>query len=95
MSEADVSQEVARLRASLLREVPQHIVDGGAQDALWIDRSKAVVNAQNFIIDRAQLLVVVDRNPAIQQQLRIVLAQPNAPWLVLGGSKVSTGQAGR
>jgi hypothetical protein len=95
MSEADVSQEVARLRASLLREVPQHIVDGGAQDALWIDRSKAVVNAQNFIIDRAQLLVVVDRNPAIQQQMRIVLAQPNAPWLVLGGSKVSTGQAGR
>jgi hypothetical protein len=95
MSQADVGQEVARLRASLLREVPQHIVDSGAQDLLWIDRAKAVVNAQHFMIDRPQLLVVVDRNPGIQQQLRIVLAQPNAPWLVIGGSKVSTGQAGR
>jgi hypothetical protein len=94
-SEADVAQEVARLRASLLREVPQHTVDGGAQDGLWIDRAKAIVNVQHFIIDRAQLLVVVDRNPTIQQQLRIVLAQPNAPWLIVGGSKVSTGQAGR
>ena len=45
-------------------------------------------------IEQPQLLVVVDRNPAIQE-LRIILAQPNASWEVIGGSKVSTGQSGR
>ena len=37
---------------------------------------------------------MVDRNPAVQE-LRIILAQPNATWEVIGGSKVSTGQSGR
>ncbi len=37
---------------------------------------------------------MVDRDPSVQQ-LRIILARPDAPWQVIGGSKVSTGQAGR
>jgi hypothetical protein len=37
---------------------------------------------------------VVDRNPAVQE-LRIILAQSGSEWQVIGGSKVSTGQAGR
>jgi hypothetical protein len=41
------------------------------------------------------LIIVVDRNPKVQE-LRIMVAQPAAqPWYVIGGSKVSTGQAGR
>ena len=57
-------------------------------------RAKAVVEAAPMVIDRAQLLVVVDRDPAVQE-LRIIMARPDAPWQVIGGSKVSTGQAGR
>ena len=45
-------------------------------------------------IDWPQLLVVVDRNPDIQQ-MRIVLARPDGEWHSLGGTKVSTGQTGR
>ena len=40
------------------------------------------------------MLIVVDRISKIQE-LRIILAQPGGPWDVIGGSKVSTGQAGR
>jgi len=52
------------------------------------------VAAAGMIIDRPQLLVVVDRNPKVQE-LCIILARPDAPWLAIGGGKVSTGQAGR
>jgi hypothetical protein len=37
------------------------------------------MRAAAFVVDRAQLLVVVDRNPKVQQ-LRIVLARLDAPW---------------
>jgi hypothetical protein len=49
---------------------------------------------QHQSIDRAQILVVVDRNPDVQQ-LRRVLARSGAPWQDLGGSDVSTGESGR
>jgi hypothetical protein len=45
-------------------------------------------------LHRPQLLVVVDRNPAVQR-LAVVLADPHSAWQVIGDSKVSTGQAGR
>lgn len=94
MSDADVAREAGRLRAALLQEVPQHTIGNADGDRAWIGRAKAAIDAAAFAIDRAQLLVVVDRNPAVQE-LRIVLARPDAPWRVIGGSKVSTGQAGR
>ena len=93
MPQAEVAREVTRLRSALIKEVPEHIVDD-AGAALWVTRAKAAVGAASLAIQRPQLLVVVDRNPAVQQ-MRIVLAQPNAAWEVIGGSKVSTGQAGR
>ena len=94
MPQTDVASEVTRLRAALLREVPQHIADNADRDRAWISRAQAVVASAPVVIDRPQLLGVVDRNPAVQQ-LRIVLAQPGAAWEMIGGSKVSTGQAGR
>jgi hypothetical protein len=94
MSDADVSREVAQLRGALLLEVTQHTIGNADGDRAWIARAKAVVDAAPMAIDRAQLLVVVDRDPAVQE-LRIILARPGAPWQVIGGSKVSTGQAGR
>lgn len=94
ISQADVAHEVMRLRAALLKEVPRHSADNGESDRAWISRAKATIDAAPVAIERPQLLVVVDRNPAVQE-LRIVLAQPAAAWEVIGGSKVSTGQAGR
>lgn len=94
MSDADVAHEVEWLRAALQREVPQHTIVSENDDRWWIERAKVATDAAAFPIDRPQLLVVVDRDPAVQE-LRIVLARPDARWQVIGGSKVSTGQAGR
>ena len=94
MSDADVSREADRLRGALLLEVPEHTIGNADGARAWIGRAKAVVDAAPMVIDRPQLLVVVDRDPTVQQ-LRIILARPGAPWQVIGGSKVSTGQAGR
>jgi hypothetical protein len=90
----DVEGEAAHLRAALAREVPAAIVDTPAQGQAWIALSRAAVADSNQSIDQAQILVVVDRNPGVQQ-LRLVLARPHATWQDLGGSKVSTGESGR
>lgn len=94
LSDADVAREVERLRTALLRNSPRHTIAGADGDRLWIARAKAAIDAAAIRIERPQLLVMVDRNPAVQE-LRIVLARPDAAWEVIGGSKVSTGQAGR
>jgi L,D-transpeptidase catalytic domain len=94
-SQVTIQQEVARLRAALSREVPQHSIVTTGDDPKWISRAKlALAVSESLKVDRPQLLVVVDRNPAVQE-MRIVLAQPGADWQVIGGSKISTGQAGR
>ncbi len=94
-SEIDVLAEVDRLRAALAYEVPEHTARSADTDSMWISLAKSALAAASILIDRAQLLVVVDRNPNVQE-LRIVLAQPaGMSWQVIGGSKVSTGQAGR
>jgi hypothetical protein len=94
MSDADVAREAERLRAALLLEVPQAFVGIAGDDGAWVTRAKAGVDAEALVISRAQLLVVVDRDPAVQE-LRIMVAMPRGAWQVIGGSKVSTGQAGR
>jgi hypothetical protein len=93
-SQVDVDSEVIRLRAALLHEVPQHTTDTAMSELAWINRAKAVATAASLGSDRPQLLVVADRNPTVQE-LRIILARPDASWEVIGGSKISTGQSGR
>jgi hypothetical protein len=94
MSQADITLEVTGLRAALHREVPRHTAGDADGDRAWISRAKVAAEAASLAIAQPQLLVVVDRSPAVQE-LRIILAQPGADWQVIGGSKVSTGQAGR
>ena len=94
MSQADATAEVARLRAVLRHEVPHPGAVDMPEDDMWISAAKTTLAASHVVVQRAQLLVVVDRNPIVQQ-LRVVLAQPAGPWEIVGGSKVSTGQAGR
>jgi hypothetical protein len=94
IADNDLESEVGRLRLSLAREVPGVIRDNRARAAQWIALAKAELTAQGDKIERPQLLVAVDRNPRVQQ-MRILLARPDAPWQDLGGTKVSTGQAHR
>ena len=95
MSQTEVASEVARLHDAFDREVPERARDGGAEATrAWVRRATSALALAQVTIDRPQLVVVVDRNPAVQQ-LRIILAQSQGPWQVIGGSSVSTGQAGR
>jgi hypothetical protein len=89
-----VERQAMLLRAALVREVPGVIVDGPERGRGWAVRARAAIAAAGNPIEYPQLILVVDRNPAVQQ-MRIVLARPNGPWLDLGGTKVSTGQRGR
>ena len=90
----DVEAEVSQLRRALSDEVPHLIVDRPIGKQEWIARTRAAVNASGLAIQRPQLLVVVDRNPRMQQ-MRLILARPQGDWDDLGGTKVSTGQVGR
>ena len=89
-----VADEIARLRASLTREVPERTPDATRDDRGWIDLATATIAKSSIVIDRPQLIVVVDRAPSVQQMV-VVVARPDAKWEVIGGSKVSTGQPGR
>jgi hypothetical protein len=86
--------EALRLREALVREVRGALRPDPARDAQWIDLARAETTASNMVIDRPQLVVVVDRNPRVQA-LMVVLALPQGDWKVIGGSRVSTGQRGR
>jgi hypothetical protein len=82
-----------RLRRELLSAVPQDRWLAPNRDSAWIALARHALAAAHTTIARPQLLVVVDRNPAVQR-LAILLADPNGPWRVIGGSRVSTGEAG-
>ena len=86
--------EADRLRTALLHEVPEHMTHSGDPGMTLIGLAKAATAAAAVGIDHPELLVVVDRNPHVQE-LAIMLAQPSGDWEIIGGSKVSTGQAGR
>ncbi len=90
----DVAAELARLRGALIDEVPHLIVDRPRGEQEWIARSRAAIAASGLTIDRPEIVVVVDRNPRVQQ-MRLILARPQGDWEDLGGTKVSTGQVGR
>jgi hypothetical protein len=90
----DVAGEVAQLRSALSEEVPHPIVDRPRAKQEWIARTSAAIAASGLATDRPKLLVVVDRNPRVQQ-MRLILADPQGEWGDLGGTKVSTGQLGR
>jgi len=89
-----LEQAAAALRDALRREVPRLLPRTPVGDEAWIGRAKDVIAASSETIDHPQLIVVVDRNPRVQE-MRIVLALPDAPWEVIGGTKVSTGEPGR
>jgi len=94
LSPAVAAAEAARLRAALAREVHPPVHQTPASESRLIALARAMLASHHETIDRAQIIVVVDRAPHVQQ-LSLVLAQPDAPWQVLGTTHVSTGQPNR
>lgn len=94
MSTADINVEVARLRAALMRENPAAIPASITSEQAWATRTRAALETSGIAIDKPQLVVVVDRNPLVQQ-LAILVASPDGVSALIGSSMVSTGQSGR
>ncbi|MBV8524723.1 MAG: L,D-transpeptidase, partial [Acetobacteraceae bacterium] len=94
LTPSEAYAEVAKLRADLERELPPRLLIRPKDPQEWIARARGQMEASGYSVERPQLLIVVDRNPRVQQ-MAVILAQPEGEWLVLGGSKVSTGQANR
>ncbi len=92
----DVAAAFASLHSALLRDVPgiQMPARHAAADAA--ERAVALLHIANQTVATPQMVVVVDRNPAVER-LYLMLAQPGGAerWRVMGASHVSTGQAGR
>ena len=89
-----VDAQAAELRAMLAREVPGLVRHDASADAFWVGMARGTMAAAGVAVDRPQVLVVVDRSPAVQE-VNLVLARPDAEWEVLGGARVSTGKPGR
>jgi lipoprotein-anchoring transpeptidase ErfK/SrfK len=94
LSPSQVDAEAARLRAAMETEVPRLITLSPAEAEHLTGLARTAIAASGQRLDMPQLLVVVDRNPAIQE-MTIVLARADKPWDVIGTTRVSTGQTGR
>ena len=86
--------EVLRLREDFQHEVRNAIRPDPVRDQNWITLAHAALTDSNTTLDHPQLVVVVDRNPRIQQ-LMVIAASPSDTWRVIGGGTISTGQTGR
>jgi len=89
-----LAAETTALRRQFQDAVPQATFLGADHEMAMLAQAKAVLTNRAAQVERPQLLVVVDRNPAAQD-LALVLAQPDGDWAVVGTTKVSTGQRGR
>ncbi|NHO33170.1 L,D-transpeptidase [Acetobacter fallax] len=95
LDDAAARAEADRLQVALQREVPHLLPLTLAQRLHWVLLARNMVVEAGFAITRAQVLVVVDRNPAVQK-LALILALPDSSdWHVIGSVKVSTGTRGR
>ncbi len=92
----DVAAAFTRLRSALLRDVPGIQTPSRHAAADAAERAVALLHAANQTVATPQMVVVVDRNPAVER-LYLMLARPGGAetWRVMGASHVSTGQAGR
>lgn len=90
----DETVELLRLRQAFQQEVRNPVKPDPVRDAKLVTLARSSLADAGVSIDHPQLVVVVDRNPRVQQ-LMIMLAEPTDPWRLVGGSPISTGQTGR
>jgi hypothetical protein len=96
VSEADAAAEADALQAAMAREVAGVMLPGRTLSDAVATRAIAMMRGAQRGIEGPQLVIVVDRNPAVER-LYVMLAQSGGPehWRALGAVRVSTGQAGR
>jgi hypothetical protein len=92
--QADPAAELSRLRARFAAEVPEARRPDAATRAERLARARAALAASDYTPAGPELVLVVDRHPAVQA-LSIVLARPDSEWEVVGETLVSTGASGR
>ena len=92
----NVAAEAEALRASMADEVEHLIPPAKSHAANTAWRASEMLKLTFHVIDAPQLVVVVDRNPAVET-LSLMLARPGGPgaWQLIGAAHVSTGQANR
>lgn len=66
LSPLAVSAEEAHLGTAFVREVHDAVPTSAGSKQRWIALAKTMLAEHNEVIDRAQLLVLVDRNPHVQ-----------------------------
>jgi hypothetical protein len=88
--------DAGELRADMQREVVNLLKPSPQSVADVAERSMAQIGQSGQVIDKPQLVVVVDRNPHVER-LYLMAAKPGglAGWQLIGAAHVSTGQAGR
>ena len=95
LDDAAARAEAQRLLLVMRREIP-HFQTVSARDGdRWVAMARAQLARANMTIDRAQVLMVVDRNPHVQRVCFVLALPDDDAWMALGGTRVSTGQAGR
>jgi hypothetical protein len=94
--EDEATREAAELRAAMASEVAHLLKPSPAAVADAALRASTLLGQSGQVLDRPQIVVVVDRNPRVET-LYLMLARPGGPngWRLVGAAHVSTGQAGR
>lgn len=94
--EDDAARQAADLRKAMESEVVHLLKPSSATVADAALRATILVHQSGQVVDRPQLVVVVDRNPRVET-LYLMLARPGtaAGWRLVGAAHVSTGQSGR
>ena len=88
--------ETATLRAAMAREVAHDTIPSRHAAIDTAARAVAMLRLAGQTIESPQLVIVVDRNPAVER-LTLMMARPGGPsgWRAIGSAHVSTGQSGR
>ncbi|GBQ63681.1 hypothetical protein AA103196_0662 [Ameyamaea chiangmaiensis NBRC 103196] len=94
LSDAAARAEAERLSGLMRANVPSFSQFSPDTRARFITLAQAQIAQAETPIDRAQVIMVVDRNPRVQA-VCFILALPKGAWQVIGGTHVSTGQSGR
>ncbi len=96
LGETQVAAETEVLQAAFAQEVSGVMMPSRGLAESVAERALALMASADRAIETAQLVLVVDRNPAVER-LYLMLARPGGAeaWRALGSVHVSTGQAGR
>lgn len=95
VSEDAARQEAWALTVAFRHEVPAALPVSIPYKNAWVELARQQLEQAGYVLDRPQVLVVVDRNPKVQRLCLILALPSSADWQVIGSTRVSTGTTGR